>query len=117
MFNRLGGLVPLEWCCLSLSLLASFLEHVLGFPLSLYPLSFLLLAWAVFPGYGNVCFTFPVTYWAISVERWQCLFYFFALCDSIVHDVCMCIYIYAYVCVGDHALCMVDSPGYVSDPL
>ena len=71
----------------------------------------------MFPGYGNVCFTFPVTYWAISVERWQCLFYFFALCDSIVHDVCMCIYIYAYVCVGDHALCMVGSPGYVSDPL
>ena len=50
---------------------------------------------------GNVCITFP------------------ALCDSIVHDVCVCvyIYIYAYVCVGDRALCMIDSYGYVSDPL
>ena len=27
------------------------------------------------------------------------------------------IYIYSYVCVGDRALCMMDSCGYVSDPL
>ena len=35
--------------------------------------------------------------------------------------VCMCIYIYIYIyasmCAGDHALCMMNSHGYVSDPL
>jgi len=68
-----------------------------GSPSPCTHLLFLLFAWAAFPGYGNVYFTFPT------------------LCDSIVHDVC--IYIYAYVCVGDYALCMMDSLGYVSDPL
>ena len=54
---------------------------------------------------GNVCLTFP------------------ALCDSIVHDVCVCVYIYIYLCiyarmcVGDCALCTMDSHGYMNDPL
>ena len=61
MFNRLGGLAPPKWSSLSLSLYASSLEHVLGFLFPLYPLLFLLFAWAVFLGYGNVCFTLPVT--------------------------------------------------------
>ena len=91
MFNRLGGLA----LSLSLSLLASSQEHVLGFPLSLNHLLFLLFACATFLRYGNVCFTFPVPCWAIPLERWQYLFYFLALCDSIVHDVC----IYMLVCV------------------
>jgi len=28
----------------------------------------------------------------MPLERWQCLLYFSALCDSIVHDVCILIY-------------------------
>ena len=43
MFSRLGGLAPPKWFSLSLSLLVSSLEHVLGFLLSLYPLTFLAL--------------------------------------------------------------------------
>jgi len=46
------------------------------------------------------------------LEHWQCLFYFPALHDSIVHDVC--VYIYACACVGDCTLCMMDFRGYVS---
>ena len=65
MFNRLEGLALLKWFSLSLSLLDSSLEHLLGFPLSSYPLSFLLLDWDAFPGYDNVCFTFPIPYWDI----------------------------------------------------
>ena len=34
-------------------------------------------------------FTFPVSYWAIHLECWQCLTYFPALCDNIVHDLCL----------------------------
>ena len=49
-----------------------------------------------------------------------CQFYFFALPNSIVHDVCVCVYIYIYicacVCVGDCALCIMESHGYASDP-
>ena len=45
---------------------------------------------------GNVCFTFPL--------------YVKALCMIYV-------YIYAYVCVGDRALCMMGFYGHVSDPL
>ena len=67
----------------------------------MYPLSFLHFAWAAFSGYGNVCFTFSL--------------YVTALCK-----IYACIYIYIYIymptCVGDHALCMMDSRGYVSDP-
>jgi len=103
MFSRLGGLAsPSGNIFLSLSLLASPLEHILGFPFSLYPLFFLLLAWATFPGYGNVYFTFFVPCWAIPLERWQCLF-IFPLCDSIVHDVCISIYACIWVIV--HFLC------------
>ena len=52
----------------------------------------------------NVCFTF--------------LLYVIALCMMYVY-VCVYIYIYIYICVymGDHALCMMDSRGCVSDPL
>ena len=58
----------------------------------MYPfLLFMLLAWATFPKYGNVCFTFLVPCWAIPLACWQCLVYFPALCDSIVHDVCISI--------------------------
>ena len=53
----------------------------------------------------------------IPLERWQCLVYFPALCDSIMHDACIYIYISTCVCVGDCVLCMMDSRGYVSDPL
>ena len=96
MFNRLGGLA----LSLSLSLLASSHEHVLGFPLSLNHLLFLLFACATFLRYGHVCFTFPVPCWAIPLERWQYLFYFLALCDSIVHDVCIyiCLCVYGWLC-------------------
>ena len=92
------------------SLLASSLEHSLGFPLSLYlylsysllgphslskamfVLHFLYLARSYLWNVGNVRLTF------------------LALCDSIVHDVCVCV-----GGGGDHTLCMVDSHGYVSD--
>ena len=89
----------------------------------LYPLLFSLFAQITFPRYGNVYFTFPIPFQAIPLERWQCLLYFLAMFDSIVHDVCMCvcvyiyIYIYASLCVGDYALCMMDSYGYVSNLL
>ena len=52
---------------------------------------------------------------AIPLERWQCLVYFLTLCDSIVHDVCVCVCTHTYVCVGDRALCMMDFHGYMSD--
>ena len=81
----------------------------------MYPLSFLHLAWAAFPGYDNVYFTFFVPYWAIPLEHWECLFYFLALHASIVHDVC--VYIYICLFAGDHALCMMDSHDYESGPL
>ena len=58
----------------------------------MYPLPFLHFFWAMFPVYGNVCFTFPVPCWAIPLECWQCLLYFPDLYDSIVHDVCISIY-------------------------
>jgi len=45
-----------------------------------------------------------------------CLLYFFALPNSIVHDVCVYIYICACVCVGDCTLCIMESHGYTSDP-
>ena len=60
LFSRLRRLAPPKWFSLCLSLIASSLEHVLGFPLSLYLLLFLLFAWAAFFRYGNVCLTFPV---------------------------------------------------------
>ena len=62
--------------------------------LNVHPLYFLLLAWAAFPGYGNVCFAFPVPCWAIPLERWQCLF-IFSLC---VIALCM-MYVYLYMLV------------------
>ena len=73
---------------LSLSLLS---RACIGVPLFVHLLLFLLLAWATFLGYGNVCFTFPVPCWVILLESWQCLIYFLALCGYIVHDVCISI--------------------------
>ena len=93
MFSRLGGLAYLSGF-LSPSLLAFSLESCIKVPLSMYPLSFLLLAWAMFPGYGNVCFTFPVPYWAIPLGNWQCLFTF-SLC---MIALCM-MYVYLYMLV------------------
>ena len=45
-----------------------------------------------------------------------CLLYFFALHDSIVHDVCIYIYICTCVCVGYCAFCITNSYGNASDP-
>ena len=57
-------------------------------------LLFLLLTWATFPGYGNVCFTFPVPCWAIPLEHWQCLFTFL-LCVIALYMM----YVYIYICL------------------
>ena len=116
MFNRLGGLA----LSLSLSLLASSHEHVLGFPLSLNHLLFLLFACATFLRYGNVCFIFLVPCWAIPLERWQYLFYFLALCDSIVHDVCIyiCLCVYGWLCtLYDGLLWLCEWPFLVTSAL
>ena len=133
MFNRLRSLAPHEQFSPSLSLSLSvcvslFSRACIRVALYMPLFIFLLLAWAAFPGYGNVCFTFPIPYWAIFLKRWQCLFYFPTPCDSIVHDVCVYIYMCVCVCVcvctcmrvcacmGDRALCMIDSRGYANDP-
>ena len=118
MFNRLGGLASSSgYIILPLSqpLLQSI---VLGFTLSLYLLSFLLLSWAAFPRYGNVCYTFLVPCWAIPLEHCQCL------CTFLLSVILLCImhvyiythtYIFSSVCVGDRALWM-DPNGYMGDP-
>ena len=122
MFSRLGDLAPLKWYSLSLSLSKPLLQSMYqGSPSPCTHLLFLLLAWAAFPGYGNICFTLLVHCWAIPLERWKCLVYFPALCGCIVHDVCICIYIYIYIyacmCVGGCALYMTNFCGYMSDLL
>ena len=96
MIIRPKGLAPLERSSLSLSL-SLFSRACIRASIHVPLLIFLLLAWAMFPKYGNVWFTFLVPFWAIPLECWQCLVYFFALCDSIVHDAY--IYIYLPVCV------------------
>ena len=113
MISELGGLAPPKRSSLSLSL-SPFSRACIRVSIQVPPFIFLLFAWAMFLGYDNVCFTFPAPYWAITLERWQCLVYFPALCDSVAHDAC--IYISAYMCVGDCALCMMNSRGYVSQP-
>ena len=109
MFGRLGGLAfPSGF--LSPSLLAFSLEYCIRVspPCTLYfsysllgprslgmatfVLHFLYLAGLYSQNVCNVCFTF-------------------LLC---VIALCM---MYAYMCMGDHALCMMDFHGYVSDPL
>ena len=96
MISRLGGLAPLERSSLSLSL-SLFSRICIRVPLHVPLFIFLLLAWATFPGYGNVYFTFPIPYWAVPLECWQCLVYFPPLCDTNVHDAC--IYSPTSVCV------------------
>ena len=92
------GAQPLQSGFLFLSLSKPFLQSMYqDSPSSCTHLLFLLLAWAAFRGYGNVCLTFPVPCRAIPLECWQCFFYFPTLCDSIVHDECMYIYIYIYI--------------------
>ena len=48
------------------------------------------------------------------------LWFIFQLCVialCMMHVIYIYIYISAYMCMGDCALCMMDSSGYVSDPL
>ena len=59
----------------------------------MFRLSFLHFAWVAFLGYGNIWFTFLVPCRAILLERWQCLLYFPTLCNNIMHDVCISIYV------------------------
>ena len=94
MISRLRGLAPPEQFSLSLSL-SLFSRACIRVPIHVPPFIFMLLAWATFLWYDNVCFTFPIPYWAIPLECWQCLIYFLALYDSIVHDAC----VYISACV------------------
>ena len=96
MISRLKGLAPPEQFSLSLSL-SLFSRACIRVPIHVPPFIFMLLVWATFLGYGNVCFTFPIPCWAIPLGCWQCLLYFPALCDSIMHDVCVCVCIYIYM--------------------
>ena len=91
MFSRLGGLAPLERSSLPLSL-SLFSRACIRVPHHVLPFIFLLLAWATFPRYSNVCFTFLVPCWAVPLEHWQCLIYFPTLCGCIVHIVCISIF-------------------------
>ena len=59
IISRLGGLAPLECSSLSLSL-SLFSRACIRVPIHVCPFLFLLFAWATFPRYDNVCFTFPV---------------------------------------------------------
>ena len=90
IFSRFGGLALPKWFSLSLSL-SLFSRACIKVPLHVPFFIFLLLAWATFPRYGNVYFTFFVPYWAIPLKHWQCLLYFLTLCGCIVHDVCISI--------------------------
>jgi len=77
MFSRLRGLAPLEWFSPSPFLKSTSLDHVLGFPVSIYPLfspCFLLGSRSL--GMTISAFTFAVPSWAIPLECWQCLFCF-----------------------------------------
>ena len=78
--------------------------------LNVHPLYFLLLAWAAFPGYGNVCFAFPVPCWAIPLERWQCLF-IFSLC---VIALCM-MYVYLYMLVYGLSCTLYDGLSWLHE--
>jgi len=101
MFSRLEGLAPFRAVFsspLSLRLFSRACIRVPPLLVSFY--FFLLLAWALFTRYGNVCFTFPVSYWAIPLKCWQCLIYFFALCGCIVHYVCIPIFACIWVIVN-----------------
>ena len=116
MISRLGGLAALERSFLSLSL-SLFSRACIRVPLHVpLPFTFPALCLGRIP---KVWLIFPVPCWAIPLECWQCLVYFPTLCDSIMYDVCMYIYIFIYacVCMDDCELCMMDSRGYGSDPL
>ena len=115
MFNRLGGLAPPERFSLSLSLSIfsrAYIRVPLHVPLlfsysllgsyslvmAMSILHFLYLAGPYPWNVSNVCFTFPLCVIAL------CMMY-------------VSIYICLCVCVGDCALCMMESCGYTSDPL
>ena len=131
MFSKLGGLAPLERSSLSLSLslfskacirvplhvplLFSYfllVPHSLGMAMSV--LHFLYLVGPYPWNIGNVWFIFLLYVIALCMMH----VYIHTYIHTYIH-----IYIYIYInmsaclCVGDCALCMMDSCGYVSDPL
>ena len=116
MFNRLGRLAPLEWFSLTLSL-SLFSRSCIRDPFHVPPLLFLLFSWAMFLGFGNSVLHFLYLagpyLWNVGNVCFTFLLCVIALCMMYVY---VCIYIYACVCVGDYALCMMNSCGYVSDP-
>ena len=92
MFSRLEVQPPRMVMSFYLPPLASSLEHVLRFPLSLHPFIFPALCLGRVFQVCIVYFTFLVPCWAVPLEYWQCLIYFPALRGYIVHDVCISIY-------------------------
>ena len=112
MIIRLRGLAPPERSSLSFSL-SLFSKAYIRASIHVPLLIFLLLAWAVFPKYDNVWFKFLVPFWAIPLERWQCLVYFSALCDCIVHDAY--IYIYLPMCVGGWLCTLYDGLSWLCE--
>ena len=112
--QQIGGLAfPSGYVLLSPSL-SLFSRVSIRVPLTIPLFFFLLFACDAFPGYGNVCFIFPLPCWAIRLEHWQWLIYFPALCCCIVHGVCISMSASIF---GDCAVCMMDFYGYVSQPL
>ena len=109
MFSKLGGLASPSGF-LSPSPLAFSLESCIRVPLSVYPLSFLLLTWYAFPRNGNVCFTFPVPCWAIPLGCWQCLFTF----PLYVISLCM-MYVYLYMLVYGWLCTLYDGPSWLGE--
>ena len=103
-----------SWEVLSFSLsLSLFFRACIRVPIHVPPFVFLLLACATFSGYGNVYLHFLYLAGPYPWNVGNVWFTFLTLCDSIVHDVWICIYIYIYayiyacMCVGDCALCMM----------
>ena len=96
MFSRLGGLAPPEWFSLSLSLCLFSRACIRIPPLSLYPLLFLLFAWATFPRYDNFYFTLSVTCWPYLWNVGN-VYFTFLLCVIALCMMCVYIYIYIYI--------------------
>ena len=116
MFSRLGGQPLLSGFLfpLSFSLFFRACIRVPPFPVPFFSCSLL--------GPRSLGMTMSVLHflYLVGPYTWNVgnVCFIFLLYDSIMHDVCMCVcvYIYAFVCVGDRALCMMESHG-VSDPL